>query len=212
MKKILWMMFAAFVCMNASAQTFAGYTNRTTVYEKYQPAKITLASGKVILQKQANIFLKNGRLLFKNGNVDMEANMMQIKSVEFNDKLYVRMDTILAVVVDTVKNNRVLCTTTIDMEAYSKQRLNDRVISNFQMSDQFVSATSVEAPDEDYSFPLVNQFFLEINGKVVRSHERTIRRMLPKAKRDRLDFYMKQPDFSWSDRKSLCQVLELFDK
>lgn len=212
MKKILWMMFAAFVCMNASAQNFAGYTNRTTVYEKYQPAKITLASGKVILQKQANIFLKNGRLLFKNGNVDMEANMMQIKSVEFNDKLYVRMDTILAVVVDTVKNNRVLCTTTIDMEAYSKQRLNDRVISNFQMSDQFVSATSVESPDEDYSFPLVNQFFLEINGKVVRSHERTIRRMLPKAKRDRLDFYMKQPDFSWSDRKSLCQVLELFDK
>lgn len=212
MKRILWMVLTAFVCMNVSAQSFAGYVNRTTVYEKYQPAKITLASGKVILQKQANIFLKNGRLLFKNGNMDMEANIMQIKSVEFHDKFYVRMDTILAIVVDTVKNNRILCTTTIDMEAYSKQRLNDRVISNFQMNDQFVNATSVEAPDEDYKYPLVNHFFLEINGKVVRNHERIIRRMLPKAKRDRLDFYMKQPKFSWTDRKSLRQVLELFDK
>ncbi len=212
MKRILWMVLTAFVCMNVSAQSFAGYVNRTTVYEKYQPAKITLASGKVIHQKQANIFLKNGRLLFKNGNMDMEANIMQIKSVEFHDKFYVRMDTILAIVVDTVKNNRILCTTTIDMEAYSKQRLNDRVISNFQMNDQFVNATSVEAPDEDYKYPLVNHFFLEINGKVVRNHERIIRRMLPKAKRDRLDFYMKQPKFSWTDRKSLRQVLELFDK
>lgn len=193
------------------AQDFTGYSTRTTVYEKYQPARITLTTGKVIMQKEANVFLKNGRLLFKNGKFDMEANMIQIESVDFHDKSYVCIDTILAVVLDTVGTNRILCTTTIDLEAFSNQKINDRVISNFQMGDTYISASSVEAPDQDNLYPLVNTYYLEIDGKIIKSHERTIKRMIPKKQRDRLDFYMMMPDFSWSDKKSLRQVLELFE-
>ncbi|MBQ8867243.1 MAG: hypothetical protein IJ013_05945 [Bacteroidaceae bacterium] len=212
MKKILgvWLMMLA--CASVWAQNFEGYSNRTTVYATYQPARVTLVTGKVVMQKEANVFLKNGRLLFKKDKFDMEADMRQIKSVEFKDRTYVRIDTILATVVDTVGANRIFCTTTIDVEAFNKQRLNDRIISDFQMNDQLVSAASVDPSDEDNLYPLVNTYFLEIDGKVVKAHERVLMRMLPKAKRGRLEFYMQMPDFSWSDKNSLRQVLELFKK
>ncbi|MBR3758503.1 MAG: hypothetical protein IKK62_08790 [Bacteroidaceae bacterium] len=212
MKKIIGIMSLLFACVGMSAQDFVGYSNRTTVYETYQPAKVTLTTGKVILQKQANIFLKNGRMLFKNGHFDMEANMAQIKAVEFKDRTYVRVDTILATVVDTVGVNRILCRTLIDLEAFSKQKINDRVLSNFQMTDMQVSATTVDSYDGDNVYPLFNEFFFEIDGKLVLPHERVIRRMLPKKQRSRLDFYMQQPDFSWSEKASLRLVLELFEK
>lgn len=210
MKKMLWTTLSFLLCTNLLAQSFAGYSARTTVYETYQPARVTLSTGKVILQKQANVFLKNGRLLFKNGKFDMEADMRQIKAVDFKDRSYVRLDTMLATVVDTVGPHRILSTTTIDLEAFNKQKLNDRIISDFQMGDQYVSASSVDGTDQDNLYPLVNRYFLEIDGKVVSTHERLIRRMLPKEKRGRLDFYIQMPDFSWTDAKSLRQVLELF--
>lgn len=211
MKKISAALLGLFMCTGMVAQDISGYTNRTTVYETYQPARITLTTGNVIFKKQANIFLKNGRLLFKDGKHDMEANMIQIKAVDFKDRSYVRIDTILATVIDTVGTNRLLCTTTIDLEAFATQKINDRLITNIRMGDQ-VSATSMEAPDEDNVYPLVNRFYYEIDGKIVEVHERVLRRMLPKKERDRLEFYQQQPNFKWSDTKSLLQVLELFKK
>lgn len=210
MKRIIGTLFATFLFTNAWAQVFAGYSNRTTAYETYQPARVTLTTGKVIMQKQANVFLKNGRLLFKNGKHDMEADMRQIETVDFADRSYVRVDTILAFVVDTVAKNRILCTTTIDLEAFNKQKLNDRTISSLRLGDQQINAASLEAPDDDNQYPLVNNYYLEIDGEIVRCHERVLRRMLPKTKRSRLDFYLSQPDFNWSDKKCLRQVLELF--
>jgi len=194
------------------AQHFVGTTSRTTLYETYQPARITLTSGKVIMQKQANVFLKNAHLLFKNGHHDMVANMAQIQAVEFADKSYVRMDTMLAEVVDAVGENRILCTTTIDLEAFSSQKINDRIISNFQIGTDQVSATSIDTSASDDLYPLVKTYYLEIDGKIVQLHERTLRRILPKAKRSRFDFYLQMPEFDWNDVTSLRLVLELFAK
>jgi hypothetical protein len=211
MKKLLCTMLASLFSFALMAQDFAGYTNRTTVYETYQPARVKLTSGNVTFQKQVNVFLKNGRLLFKKGKLDMEADMRTIESVEFSDRFYVCIDTILATVIDTVGTNRLLCTTTIDLEAFTAQKINDRMITNISMGDQ-VSATSMEAPDEDNLYPLVNKYFFEIKGKIVEVHERVLLRLLPKKERDRLNFYMQQPNFSWADKDCLHQVLELFNK
>ena len=204
-------MIVSIMSIHMMAQSFAGYSDRTTVYETYQPAKVKLVSGSVITQKEANIFLKNGRLLFKKGNHDMEADMKQILAVEFEDRSYIRFDTILAFVVDTVGSNRILCTTTIDIDAFNKQKMNDRIISNFRLGDSQITAASLEAPDDDNLYPLVHNFYMQIDGEIVKSHERVLRRMLPKDKRSRLDFYMRQPSFSWSDIGCLREVLELFN-
>lgn len=212
MKKILFTCLLVSAGISLSAQHHVGSTFHTTLYETYQPARITLSSGKVIMQKQANVFLKNARLVFKSGRHDMLANMNQVQKVEFADKSFVRLDTMLAEVADVVGTNRILCTTTIDLDAYNSQKINDRIISNFQIGTDQVSATSIDTSPSDELFPLVRTYYFEIDGKIVKTHERTLRRMLPKAKRSRFDFYLQLPDFSWYDVASLRKVLELFEK
>ena len=210
MKRILFSLFVAVVCMNVIAQKFVGYSDRTTVYEKYQPARITLYNGKVIMQKEANIFLKNGRLLFKKGMFDMVADMAPIQTVEFADRQYVKVDTILATVIDTLGGNRLLCTTTIDLAAFNNRAVNDRVITSLQLGGDQVGSTDIDLSAGNKQYPLVNNYFFEIDGKIVELHERTIRRLLPKKKRDRFDFYLQMPEFDWFDKSSLHKILELF--
>lgn len=213
MKKILFTLFLICPFIGIWAQKEAGTSTRTTVYEEYQPAKVTLYNGKVIFQKKANIFLKDATLLFKNGKLDMKANMNQIKGVEFADRSYVKLDTLLAMVIDTVGKNRVLCTTTVDMEAYTINELNSQEVSSLNFGGDQVSVTRMTtvAP-EDRVYPLINTYYFEVDGKIIKAHERTISRHLSREKRDRLKFYMSMPDFDWGDKKTLRQVLELFQK
>lgn len=212
MRKILIPVLLSLMSCQLFAQHFAGYSNSTTVYPTYQPAKITLYNGKTIFQKEANVFLKNGKLLFRKGKLDMEANMKQIESVEFADRFYVRMDTMLATVTDTVGKNRILCTTTIDLDAYQSRMVNERVISNFEIGNTQVSASTVDPSSENEAFPLVNTYYFEIKGKIIKLHERTLLRKLPKEKRNRLNFYIQMPDFSWTDRNYLRKILQLFEE
>ena len=205
-------MLASLFFFALMAQDFAGYSDRTTVYETFQPARVTLTTGSVNFQREANVFLKNGKLLFKKGSTNMEADMRQIASVEFSDKFYVCVDEMLATVVDTVGDNRILCTTTIDLVAYENQKVNDRMVSNVTLGGNYVDAASAGVIDSDYLYPLVNKYFFEVDGKIIEAHERVIKRLLPKDKRSRFDFLMKTADFTLADRKCLVQVLELFNK
>lgn len=213
MKRTLSLLLCIAVCLIAWGQKTIGTSTRTTLYETYQPAKITLTGGKVIFQKQANIFLKDASLLFKNGKQDMKANMAQIQEVEFSDGRYVCIESKLAAVVDTIGENKILCTTTIDLEAYQKMAINDRVVSNLSLGGDQVSMSSISLTDEsDMEYPLINSYYFEVEGKIFKAHERVIYRRLPKEKRDRLKFYMEMPDFDWGDKTSLRQVLMLFEK
>lgn len=79
------------------AQNFAGESKTVMLYNDFQPASIELSNGNVIKERHANIFLKNGKLLYKNtNNVIMQADMRNIKSVKFADREYIRIDTLLA--------------------------------------------------------------------------------------------------------------------
>lgn len=212
MRKLFFTLIFAILSALLPAQQFAGYTKRTTLYETYQPAEITLYNGQVIQQKEANIFLRNGRLLFKSGRHDMEANMAQVRSVRFADRHFVSIDTTLAMVVDTIGSSRILCTTTIDLEAYSQLKINERLISNIHLEWDMINAVSSrELPDSDVQYPLISHFYVEIDGKVVKVDERTLRRMLPKDKHSRFDFYLQMPGFDWTSRESLTLILELFE-
>lgn len=211
MKRFLVIMFCVATSLGVFAQKTAGFSATTTLYEDYQPAKITLTNGKVINQKQANVFLKNARLLFKRGMFDMEANMSQIESVEFADRKFIKVDTMLVTIVDTIGDNQILCATTIDVEAYRQRAVNDKVLTNLTLGEQ-VSTTTIDlAPSDEPKYPLVNDYYFLVDGKVIEVHERTINRMLDKDKRRILKSYLMQPDFDWSDRGYLRKILLLID-
>jgi hypothetical protein len=142
------------------------------------------------------------------GTVTKEAYMANIKSVKFDDRLYVKVDTLLAYEVDSVGNDALYCATVIDQEAYRQNLRNNQVMTNISLSDQ-VSTTSVDLSNEDdYLFPLINIYYYRLNGKFVRCHDRSLSSVLNKEKKRMLRTFVHMDDFSWSDQKSLIELLK----
>jgi hypothetical protein len=183
-------------------------TTKLTVYPEFKPSVIELADGRILKEKFTNIFLKNSSLLYMSGTVTKEAYTANIKSVKFDDRLYVKVDTLLAYEVDSVGNDALYCATVIDQEAYRQNLRNNQVMTNISLSDQ-VSTTSVDLSNEDdYLFPLINIYYYRLNGKFVRCHDRSLSNVLNKEKKRMLRTFVHMDDFSWSDQKSLIELLK----
>lgn len=212
MKKICYTIVLMIMFVNVSAlyaQTIPNTATRTTVFEKFVPAIITLSNGKTLKQKNANIFLKNSSLVYKHGMLNMEADIEQIKSVQFANSQYVRVDTCLALVIDSIGNKRLLCASFIDENAYRNQLLNERQITNFELGEH-VNVTSTDiSSDKSKEYPLNNVFFFDINGKIVKVHERNIKRLTTSKNRRLYKIVIQSVGFSWDNPESLMKLLNL---
>ncbi len=205
MRKIALCIIAALVCQMAVAQERTG---AITQYKEFKPAVILLSNGKIFRQPLANIFLKNSSLLYNSGDKTMEANMDNILSVTFDDRQYIKIDTILAYKVDSVGSDALYKATVIDLVSYKNQLLNNRQITSLDLGDQ-ISYSNVDiSTEEDHLFPLVDKFFFRYKDQFVRVHERDIQRLLPKDKRRLFKSYISVPGFSWTDEKSLLNLLK----
>ena len=183
-------------------------TTKLTVYPEFKPSVIELADGRILKEKFTNIFLKNSSLLYMSGTVTKEAYTANIKSVKFDDRLYVKVDTLLAYEVDSVGNDALYCATVIDQEAYRQNLRNNQVMTNISLSDQ-VSTTSVDLSNEhDSLLPHINIYYTGLNGKFVRCHDRSLSNVLNKEKKRMLRTFVHMDDFSWSDQKSLIELLK----
>ncbi|NPD92435.1 hypothetical protein [Xylanibacter muris] len=201
-----------FLCVSilcAGAQERKSFTNSVTLYHEFQPVVIHLTNGKFIKQNKANIFLKNGSLLYKKGTFTMQANMDQIQSVAFPDCTYQRIDTILASVVDTIGSRQLLLATLIDVEAYRGNLVNNRQITNFEIRDN-VNVSSMELNSDEEGYPLMNRYFFKIDGRTIEVSERPVSLIIPKDKRREFRTIVQTPDFSWTEEESLMRILKLF--
>ena len=184
-------------------------TPALTVYKEFRPAKVMLADGKILNLSLANIFLKNSSLLYKSGLETKEANMNTVLRVDFKDRSYLRIDTLLAYQVDTVGHDVLYCAQMIDMDSYRQQIANNREITSLDLNDM-IGYTTVDLQDEqDIHFPIKNVFVFRINGKFVIAHERSMKRLLTKEKRRILASAIAVPGFSWNDEKSLMDLLKM---
>lgn len=207
----LFIIILAFVAQSLCAQVI---TPKLTVYKEFKPSVIQLKDGRQLAQPLTNIFLKNSSLLYLRGSESMEANMDNIISVKFEDRLYVKIDTLLCYEVDTVGSDALYCATIIDFPAYQANLKNSQVISNLDFSfagslgGQISTATVDLSNEEDRLFPLIDIFYYRLNGKFVRVHERVLERLLPKEKRRMLRTYENMDGFSWTDKDSLLKLLK----
>ena len=184
-------------------------TPALTVYKEFRPAKVMLADGKILNLSLANIFLKNSSLLYKSGLETKEANMNTVLRVDFKDRSYLRIDTLLAYQVDTVGHDVLYCAQMIDMDSYRQQIANNREITSLDLNDM-IGYTTVDLQNEqDIHFPIKNVFIFRINGNFVVAHERSLKRLLTKEKRRILASAMAIPGFSWNDEKSLMDLLKM---
>ena len=204
MKKTALLLFMTCLASTLMAQE---RTTNLTVYKNFKPSIILLKDGRVLKQPLTNIFLKNSSLLYLHGTTSMQANMDNIVSVKFDDRLYNKIDTVLAYEVDSVGDKKLYKATIIDQIAYRQQLRNNQVITNLQMGDQLSTTTMNLNGDEDYKFPLIDLFFYRINGKIVKVHERDLSRVLSKEQKRMMRTFLTMPDFSWTDEKSLMELL-----
>ncbi len=209
MKKCIFSLLIIFASLVAKSQEIPNQINRTTVFAEFKPAVITLTSGELLKQNYANIFLKNSSLLYKHGIFDMEADIEQIESVKFDDCLYVKVDTVLARVIDSVGNKKMLCASFIDVDAYRTRLLNEHQVTNFELGEHVnVTSTDISA-NEPKVYPLNNVFYFELDGKTVKVQERKLDKLYKGDKKRLYKVIIQSADFSWENPVSLRKLLEL---
>lgn len=183
-------------------------TTSLTVYKEFQPATIHLTDGRQLKVGFANIFLKNNSLLYKSGQDTKEANLKTLTKVDFSDRTYYRIDTVLAYQVNPASHQELYCAQRIDFEAWKQLKANNSNITNLDFGD-LVSYTATDLADEqDIHFPLINIYYLKIDGKYVLAHERNLKRVLDKEKRRLMTAVMGEPGFSWTKEESLLKLLK----
>ncbi len=211
MKKIITAFSVLSFSMLVLAQGNIDRISRTTLFEKFQPATIILENGDTTFQKEANIFLKGSSLIYKYRNRTMEAYINQIKAVRFQDSsYYVRVDTALAQVIDTLSDRRLLCVTVIDVDAYRTQLLNERQITNFELGEHVnVTSTDLLPEDEERSYPLRRIYYFDLDGKIIKVQERNVKRLITKDDQRIYKTIIQSPGFTWDDVPSLMKLLRL---
>ncbi len=217
MKTIITILALVLFSGISTAQIYKGKSRTPLFFEEYQPAEILLSNGKVLKQKRSNIFLKNASLVYKQGGLPMQANVNVVKAVTFKDLHFMKVDTLLAYVVDSIsideaRQDLLLCARMIDMEAYQHQVANSNTLTNFSLTDM-VETTATDASDDDrYELPVIHHYFYRVNGKFVKVHERHIKRAVSKETFRLVRSIMQVPDFSWGNEKYLMQILEIISK
>ena len=205
MKKLVLFLLLATGVLTMSAQTT---TTSLTEYQSFQPATIHLVDGKQIKVEFANIFLKNSSLLYISGQDTKEANLKTLTKVVFKDRTYYRIDSVLAYQVDTVNHQPLYCAKRIDVVAWRGMLINNRQLNNINLGDMITYSANTLADEQDIHFPLINVYYLQINGKYVLAHERNLKRVLDKEKRRLMASVMSEPGFSWTNEASLLKLLK----
>lgn len=203
-RSLLSILMILLAAMSATAQE---KTARVTAYAEFQPATVYQTNGGKLALPKANIFLKSSSLLYQSGKDVKEANLKTVERVDFKDRSYQRIDSVLAYVVDSVGSNVLYCAKRIDVTAYQQLLRNSKTITNLDMSWMLNYATIDVTDNDDYLFPLVPTYYYRLNGKYVLVHERNLRRVLNKDQRRIMDTLISLSDFSWTNEKCLLDLL-----
>ena len=205
MKRIVLLLLLTTGILAATAQTT---TTSLTAYQSFQPATIHLVDGRKLKVDHANIFLKNSGLLYISGHDTKEANLKTMAKVEFKDRTYYRIDSVLAYQVDTVNHQELYCAPRIDVVAWRGLLINNRQLNNIDLGEMVTYSATELVDKQDIHFPLINLYYLKIDGKYVFAHERNLKRVLDKEKRRLMTSVMSEPGFSWTNEASLLKLLK----
>lgn len=212
MKKIFCIIcFAAMTALSAMAQIEGGRTNCVTLYQKYCPAVITLTSGNLNHQKEANIFLKNGALVYKKGSTVMEANMDVIKSVKFGDHQFIKMNKELVEVIDSIGPNLLVLSRIINKEGLEHEILNNSNITNINMGDQ-LGITRLDANEDQLMYPVDETYYFIIGKKTIAVRDRETRVAAGRKKLEEYESVVKSYGFSWKDKECIMQLFKVLCK
>lgn len=199
------------ICLSAVLGSFAQeITSSLTAYPDFRPATVYMANGKKVNVALANIFLKNSSLLYINSKgTPMEADTKTLLRIDFSDRSYFRVDSVMAYPVDTVGTSGLFCAWVIDLVAYNQTLKNNTNITNLDLSSTNMLNYSTLDVSEQENLPLIPYYYFKMDGKFILAHERHLLRILDKEKRRQVKGLMSQPGFSWTDEASLKKIMKI---
>ena len=211
MKKLVLLSMLILVAFKGAAQEV---TPQLTVFPEFRPATVYMADGKKLDIPMANIFLKNSSLLYISGELTKEANIKNLLRVDFKDRSYIRIDSVLAYQIDTVGSNALFCAKVLDLKAYQQLIRNNSNITNLDLNDlssmNMFQFTTIDLQDtKDIHFPVIPIYYYRIGNKFVLVHERHLKRAFDKENRRRMESVMNLPGFSWTNEEYLLKILEI---
>lgn len=211
MKKIVVTLFVVLLASVAMAQVPYGRTNCVTMFPEYRPATIQMASGSVLKVKEANVFLKNSSLMYKDKfGKDMEANMSLVKSVSFAGRVFTVFNQQLAETIHTCGDNRLIRVLLLDQEALKGEILNQSNITSVSgmFSGDVLGITRDMVNEDQLRFPVVAHYYYVIDGKEMKCHEREVSHKLSKAKRETYKIATARGAFNWANENDLKSLLD----
>ena len=209
MKRLLFTTILMLAMLKGVAQQI---TSALTVYPDFRPATILLTNGGKLKVPLANVFLKNSSLLYMNDKLVKEADMKRVMQVDFDDRTYIRIDSVLAYQVGSVGENALYCANVIDLKSYKQTIANSANITNLDLSNltnmNMLSFNTIDAIGKDsVQFPVIPIYYFRIDNKFVLVHERHLKRFLSKEKVRLMESATNLPKFSWTDEQSLLKML-----
>lgn len=209
MKQVFGLFLSLISVVPVSGQNISYQSSSLLGYEQFVPATVTFNSGKTIKVSQANIFLKNSTLLYKHGTKILQAKMDDIKYVDFSDRHYEHVDTVLAYRIDSIGDNLLLCAPLLDMEAFQRQMANNREITHLDLGEVASIVTTDLKTAEDNGYPIFKRFLFLIGGKIVKAQDRPCLQVIPKSRRREYKTLLGTANFNWSNPDCLKKVLKL---
>ena len=180
-------------------------------FEHFREAKVIQPFGRFVKAK-ANIFLKNGGLLFVQNDTVMQADLSRILAVRFDSVQYMKVnDSQLGAVVMQQGYNYLLRVTTIDMDKYRSEHGGGEDLPYLDMNEMgmFLEIDSDSQRREgDDGYPLQDKYYFSINGQIIPANETQFKKFVAPDKKRAFKVLMNDKYWSWGDEPSLCQLFD----
>ena len=183
------------------------------LFPEFQDAKIKQSFGRYAKAK-ANIYLKDGSLMYMEGDKIMRAYTKNIFGVTFGDTLeFVKVDSVMARVVARDGYNALLCLTTVNMARYREEESGGSDLDYFQLENFNVFMTlNEDRRDDDLGIPLQDKYFCSAKGFVFPANETAFKKAISKEQQQPFKVLMENRFWSWKDPESLKMLLDFLPK
>lgn len=183
------------------------------LFPEFQDAKIKQSFGRYAKAK-ANIYLKDGSLMYMEGDKIMRAYTKNIFGVTFGDTLeFVKVDSAMARVVARDGYNALLCLTTVNMARYREEESGGSDLDYFQLENFNVFMTlNEDRRDDELGIPLQDKYFFSAKGFVFPANETAFKKAISKEQQQPFKVLMENRFWSWKDPESLKMLLDFLPK
>ena len=194
-------------------------TSAITVYPTFQPATVTLTSGRKMEIPLANIFLKNGALLYMSGDNIMEADMVKVFSVKAGEDIFVNVAGKLYKVLAESTGGAAVQARYLDVEQMNKANIGYGVSSSVASTQNVAGLAldsnagtninkALESKEGGAETPIAEKtYILFCRNRIVPALKREVMDV-PGLDKEKAKAFFKEHKIKWSHPESLTEVAD----